>query len=554
MVFFIIPGQINCIRLFDNKLFNKYKIYIIYMKFINELTYENYIKKNQENVFHKKFDHAVESIKKQFNNNDYPIIINNEKIYTKDKYKHVSPVDRRIILGHISKISDPLISKAIESSYHSFKDWSKLNYKKRIKILKKVANNIRAKKFQLAALLTFENGKNRYESIADIDEAIDFINYYCSDMINNNGYVTKTKSIKKNPKNISVLKPYGVWAIISPFNFPAAIFVGMNIGAIITGNTVVAKPASNTPLIGYKIVEIMIESGLPPGVLNYITGDAAKIGKIIINDDKISGLVFTGSKDVGYTLYKNSADIKPRLIIAELGGKNPTIVTKTADLDKAAEGVSRAAFSYAGQKCSACSRVYVQKNVKEEFIAKLITKVKKINVENPNKINCDVGPLINFNALQNFKKYVDIASQDGRILYGGKVKEEGNLKYGYYVSPTIVSEISLDNILFKKELFLPFLCIGEFDQFYEALDLCNNSEYGLTAGLYSKDKKEINDFLNNIESGVVYVNRPKSSTTGALVGNQSFGGWKNSGFSGKGTGGKYYLTQFMREQSQTIVE
>jgi len=524
------------------------------MRFINELTYENYIKKNQENVFHKKFDHAVESIKKQFNNNDYPIIINNEKIYTKDKYKHVSPVDRRITLGHISKISDPLISKAIESSYDSFKDWSKLNYKKRIRILKKVANIIRSNKFQLAALLTFENGKNRYESIADIDEAIDFINYYCSDMINNNGYATKNNIINKNPKNTSIMKPYGVWAIISPFNFPAAIFVGMNIGAIITGNTAVAKPASNTPLIGYKIVEIMIDSGLPPGVLNYITGDAAKIGRIIINNDKISGIVFTGSKDVGYTLYKTSADIKSRPIIAELGGKNPTIVTKSADLEKAAEGVSQAAFSYAGQKCSACSRVYVHQKVKKEFIEKLISKVKKINVENSDKKNCDVGPLINFNAFQNFKKYVNIASQEGRILYGGTVIEEGDLKYGYYVSPTIVSEISFDNILFTKELFLPFLCITEFDQFPEALDLCNNSEYGLTAGLYSKDKKEINDFLNNIESGVVYVNRPKSSTTGALVGNQSFGGWKNSGFSGKGTGGKYYLTQFMREQSQTIVE
>jgi 1-pyrroline-5-carboxylate dehydrogenase len=162
--------------------------------------------------------------------------------------------------------------------------------------------------------------------------------------------------------------------------------------------------------------------------------------------------------------------------------------------------------------------------------------------------------LINSNAFQNFKKYVNIASQEGRILYGGKVIEEGNLKYGYYVSPTIVNGVSFDNTLLKKELFLPFLCINEFDQFYEALDLCNNSEYGLTAGIYTKDKKEINDFLNNIESGVVYVNRPKSSTTGALVGIQSFGGWKNSGFSGKGTGGKYYLTQFMREQSQTIVE
>ena len=297
------------------------------MKFMNELTYENYIKRNQEDIFHTKFDNAIESLTKEFNNEDYPVIINNEKIYTRDKYKHISPVDRRIILGYVSKISDRLLNEAIDSSFQSFKEWSKLDYRKRIRILKNVANTIRSNKFQLAALLIFENGKNRYESIADIDEAIDFINYYCSNMIKNNGYVTKNTSIERTQKNISIMKPYGVWGIISPFNFPAAIFVGMNIGAIITGNTAVAKPASNTPIIGYKIVEIMIESGLPPGVLNYITGDAVKIGKTIIKSKKISGIVFTGSKDVGYTLYKKSANIKSRPIIAELGGKNPTIVT-----------------------------------------------------------------------------------------------------------------------------------------------------------------------------------------------------------------------------------
>lgn len=524
------------------------------MKFMNELTYENYIKRNQEDIFHTKFDNAIESLTKEFNNEDYPVIINNEKIYTRDKYKHISPVDRRIILGYVSKISDRLLNEAIDSSFQSFKEWSKLDYRKRIRILKNVANTIRSNKFQLAALLIFENGKNRYESIADIDEAIDFINYYCSNMIKNNGYVTINTSIERTQKNISIMKPYGVWGIISPFNFPAAIFVGMNIGAIITGNTAVAKPASNTPIIGYKIVEIMIESGLPPGVLNYITGDAVKIGKRIIKSKKISGIVFTGSKDVGYTLYKKSANIKSRPIIAELGGKNPTIVTMTADLNRAAEGVSRAAFSYGGQKCSACSRVYVHKNVKKQFIERLILNVTKINIENSDKRNCDLGPLINSDAFQNFKKYVDIASHEGKILYGGKIMNEGDLKYGYYVTPTIVEGVPFDNVLVKKELFLPFLCINEFNQFSEALNLCNKSEYGLTAAIYSKDKKEIDDFVNNIEAGVVYVNRHKSSTTGALVGNQSFGGWKNSGISGKGTGGKYYLTQFMREQSQTIVE
>lgn len=524
------------------------------MKFINEQTFENYIKKNQEKLFHKKFDDAVQSLKKGFGNIDYPIIIDNKKIYTKDKYKHISPIDRRIVIGYVSKVTDELINRAIESSFQSFKVWSKYDYHNRIKILKKAANTMRKRKFELAALLTFENGKNRFESIADIDEAIDFINYYCMDMIDNNGYITINNPKGNSEKNISVMKPYGVWGIISPFNFPAAIFLGMSIGAIITGNTAVVKPASNTPIIGYKLVEIMINSGLPPGILNYITGDAATIGRIIINNKKISGIVFTGSKDIGYNIFKDSSTIKPRPIIAELGGKNPTIVTETADLDKAVEGVSKAAFSYGGQKCSACSRVYVQKDIKKQFIEKLISNVKKINIENPKNKDSDLGPLINSTAFQNFKKYVKIASEKGKVLYGGKVIDDGNLKYGYYVMPTIVNGLSSEDILLKKELFLPFLCIKEYDKFDEAVAMCNNSEYGLTAGIYSNDKKEIDDFINNIEAGVVYINRPKSSTTGALVGKQSFGGWKSSGISGKGTGGKYYLTQFMREQSQTIVE
>jgi 1-pyrroline-5-carboxylate dehydrogenase len=350
------------------------------------------------------------------------------------------------------------------------------------------------------------------------------------------------------------MKPYGVWGIISPFNFPAAILVGMSIGAIISGNTAVIKPASNTPIIGFKITEIFIEAGIPPGVLNYVIGDSDNIGKVIINNKKISGIVFTGSKDVGFNIFKKSSTVKPRPIIAELGGKNPTIVTETADLDKAAEGVSKAAFSYGGQKCSACSRVYIQKNKKNTFIEKLKLKVMKINIDNPKNINSDLGPVINSTALRNFKKYINIAEMNGQILYGGRIIDKGDLKYGNYVMPTIVSDLPAENILLKKELFLPILCIDEYDSFEEALSKCNNSEYGLTAGIYSNDKKEIYEFINNIEAGVVYVNRQKSSTTGALVGNQSFGGWKNSGISGKGTGGKYYLTQFMREQSQTIIQ
>lgn len=524
------------------------------MKFVNEQTYESFLYKGQENKFHKKFDNAIEMIKKEIGgNNVFPIIIDNKKIFTKSKYKHISPVDTRMILGYISRTTSVEVDRAIDSSYLSFEKWRNFDYRERIEILKKAVKDISDRKFELAALLTLENGKNRFEAVADVDEAIDFINFYCFEMKMNNGFKGKNLVSKKNEKNISIMKPYGVWGIISPFNFPAAIFVGMTIGAIITGNTAVVKPASNTPIIGYKIVEILLSAGLPPGVLNFITGEGREIGDFIVDNKKISGIVFTGSKYVGNHILQESSKIALRPIIAELGGKNPAIVAESADLDKAVNGIANAAFSYSGQKCSACSRVYVHKKVKQAFLNKLIKHVEKIQVSNPVDRNSDIGPVINSEAYSNFKKYIKNVSKQGKILYGGSIIEEGDLKYGYYVQPTIVDGISENNMLIKKELFLPILCINEFNNFEKALDLANSSEYGLTAGIYSKNKNEVDVFLRNIESGVLYINREKSATTGAMVGQQSFGGWKNSGTSGKGTGGRYYLSQFMREQSQTMV-
>lgn len=237
-----------------------------------------------------------------------------------------------------------------------------------------------------------------------------------------------------------------------------------------------------------------------------------------------------------------------------MGGKNAAIVTETADIDNAVGGVMKAAFSYSAQKCSACSRVYVQQKIKSKFIAKLVKKTEELTVGNPVKAETFVGPLINFNSYENFQKYFRLASNDGKVLTGASLKKDNNLERGFYVQPTIVTNLPEGHILFKKELFVPILCVSEYGKFDDALAACNESEYGLTAGIYTKKKEEIEKFLNEIEAGVVYVNRKTSATTGAMVGRQSFGGWKDSGTTGKGTGGRYYLTQFMREQSQTIEE
>jgi 1-pyrroline-5-carboxylate dehydrogenase len=263
--------------------------------------------------------------------------------------------------------------------------------------------------------------------------------------------------------------------------------------------------------------------------------------------------VFTGSKMVGHRIMEDSGKVIPRPVIAELGGKNPVIVTENADINKAAEGIIKAAFGYSGQKCSACSRVYVQKNVKELLMQKLVEKTRNLSIGNPLDQDIFMGPLINLNAYTNYQKFAKIASRDGRVIFGGAVKRQGSLKHGYYVEPTIVEDLPKSHMLFKEELFVPILCVAAYKDFDEALKLCNESEYGLTSGIYSKKNEEIDRFLDNSKSGVVYVNRTASATTGAMVGSQPFGGWKDSGTTGKGSGGPYYLTQFLREQSQTVV-
>jgi 1-pyrroline-5-carboxylate dehydrogenase len=325
------------------------------MVFKNEDTLQTFLDANQEYRFHKLYENAIAQVSSEFGKT-YPILIDGKRISTSQTMIRSSPTDRRLTLGYIVKGNSTHAKKAIQAAVIAFEKWSMMDYRKRVKLFRKIGAIMKRRKFELAAWLTFENGKNRYESIADIDEAIDFIMFYSDEMLKNNGFVNR-KGSSKSEQNTSIMKPYGVWAVIAPFNFPAAILVGMSVGALITGNTVVIKPASDTPIMGYKIVQIMIEAGIPNGVINFVPGSGAEIGKIIIESKDVAGIVFTGSREVGYMLMSESSKTKARPIIAELGGKNATIVTDTANLDIAAEGIAKAAFSFSGQKCSACSRV-----------------------------------------------------------------------------------------------------------------------------------------------------------------------------------------------------
>jgi 1-pyrroline-5-carboxylate dehydrogenase len=298
----------------------------------------------------------------------------------------------------------------------------------------------------------------------------------------------------------------------------------------------------------------MREGGVPAGAFHIVTGPGSKVGDELYNNPDVDGLTFTGSYAVGMQIYRDFAKDYPKPAICEMGGKNPAIVSAKADLDKATEGVMRSAFGFSGQKCSACSRVYVERPVYEDFVQRLVDKASKLKVGNPLDRDTYTGPVINESAVQTFEKAVeDVKAGGGRILFGGDRITEGDLSRGLFVKPTI-AEAPLGNRVWKEELFVPFVAVAPVDSLDEALKLANDTEYGLTAGFYSEDPTERDRFLDEIEAGVVYVNRKAGATTGAWPGMQPFGGWKGSGTSGKAGGGLHYVQQYLREQSQTVIE
>jgi 1-pyrroline-5-carboxylate dehydrogenase len=372
-------------------------------------------------------------------------------------------------------------------------------------------------------------------------------------MDENAGFVRELGSLSDREHNRSVLLPWGVWGVISPFNFPLALAAGPSIGALITGNTVVLKPSNTGALMAIEFHRIMTEAGLPQGALQVITGgDGA--GDYLAHHDDIDGLTFTGSHAVGMYLYRTVNEKRPKPVTAEMGGKNPVIVTSTADLDVAAEGIARGAFGLSGQKCSATSRVYVEEPVYDELVEKLVAKANAMKVGVPTEAEVFIGPVIDQDAVERFRDAVDeVRSSGGEVLAGGTVLDEGELARGNFVQPTVVTA-PLDSWVWEKELFVPLVAVTKVSSLDEGLARSNDSEYGLTAGLFSGDQTEIERWFDRIEAGVTYVNRAAGATTGAWPDIQSFGGWKGSGTSGAGGGGPWYLRQFLREQSRTLVE
>jgi len=466
-----------------------------------------------------------------------------------------SPIDRDLLVGTFAKGDRADVRKAIAAAKAAAPAWRHTLWQERLAILRRAAELISERQMRYGADMAFECGKNRLEALGEVEEAADLIRYYASTMESNDGYEHAMDNLGDAAVHTkSILRPHGVFAVISPFNFPMALSTGPASAALMAGNTVVFKPASATPLSGVNLIHALEDAGMPAGTVNLVMGPGDTVGDELQTNQDIDGIVFTGSYDVGFKLFKSFSTTWPRPCIVEMGGKNPAIVSRNADLEEAAEGIMRSAFGFGGQKCSANSRVYVEKPVHDELVRLLVEKTEKITVGDPIKRENWLGPIIDQKAVDRHQGAVSEARRDGTVFIGGEHLSDGALSRGYYVEPTVVGNLGASHRLFQDELFAPFTAVQSVDSLDEALRLANDSTYGLTAGVYSEDQAEVDRFLDEIQAGVLYINRRAGATTGAWPGVQAFGGWKGSGSTGKAGLSMYYVAQFMREQSHTVVD
>ena len=470
-----------------------------------------------------------------------------------DTFVKKSPIDGSVV-GTFSKGDRNSAKAAITAAKAAYPAWSKRPWQERVALIRAAAELISERQFLYSALLSIEVGKNRLEALGDVEETADFFRIYASEVERNKGYVHTMGNLgDAKVETTTVLKPYGVWAVISPFNFPFALMGGPVGAALVAGNSVVLKPSSDAPLSAVLLSQAISDAGIPAGVFNMVMGPGESVGAELQENPDVSGITFTGSAEIGMQVYRSFAKDYPKPVIVEMGGKNPTIISKKADLEKAAEGVLRSAFGLGGQKCSANSRVYVEASVHDEFVKHLVEKTKALKVGDPTVRGIFLGPIINQRSVDTFLQACEEAKRDGTIAVGGGRLTDGDLAKGFYVAPTVVTGLPATHRLFKDELFTPFVAVAKVASFEEGIALANESEYALTAGCYTEDAAEIQTFLDTIDGGVIYVNRRVGATTGAWPMVQPFGGWKKSGTTGKSGGGLYYVQQYLREQSQTIV-
>lgn len=477
---------------------------------------------------------------------EYPILINGEKITLEDKFESISPSNRSQVVGVFSEgdTNTALVEKAIAAASEAFKSWRNVPAAERAEYLFKIAAIMRERKHELSAWMVFEVSKTWAEADGDTAEAIDFCEFYGREMLrwSQDQPVTPYPGEKNNFEYI----PLGVGAIIPPWNFPLAIMAGMTLAAVVTGNTVVLKPSSDSPTIAAKFIEIVEEVGLPDGVVNFISGSAAT-GEAMVTHPKTRFISFTGSKGVGLHINEEAAKTREgqiwiKRVVAEMGGKDAIVVADDADLDSAATGIVQAAFGFQGQKCSACSRLIVDEKVHDELMSKVVELTGKLNVGQPTEGETNVAAVINKRSFDKTLGYIEKGvAEGGSVVAGGK----GDDSEGFFIEPTIIDNVQPGATVEQEEIFAPVLAVIKARDFDHALEIANGTEFGLTGALYSASQERLDRARRDFHVGNLYLNR---KCTGALVGVHPFGGFNMSGTDSK-AGGREYLLQFMQGKS-----
>src|SRR5277367_5024241 len=487
---------------------------------------------------------AIEKVRGQLGR-EYDLIIGGKRIKTADKIKSLNPAKPSQVVGIHQKAGKEHVEPAMQAALQAFSQWKNVPLEERASLLFRVADMLRERKFEFCAWLVFEVSKNWAEADADIAETIDFCEYYAHEALR----LSKVKTDIQMPGEHDSLRyiPLGVGAVIPPWNFPCAIMAGMTMASVVAGNTVILKPSSDSPTIAAKFIELVEEAGIPDGVVNFCPGAGASFGNAVVAHPKTRYIAFTGSREVGLDIHKRAAENVPGQVwikrtVLEMGGKDAIIVDADGDFDAAVEGVALAAFGFQGQKCSACSRAIVDERIYDKFLEQLKTRVEKITVGDPAE-NANMGAVINEGSMKTILAYIEQGKKDGRLLTGGeRVTEAGE---GYFIRPTVIADIPAKSKLEQEEIFGPVLAVIKARGFDNAMEIANDTEFGLTGAIYTKSRDKIERAIREFHVGNLYINR---KCTGAMVGAHPFGGFNMSGTDSK-SGGPDYLYLFTQAKS-----
>ncbi|GAA0591375.1 L-glutamate gamma-semialdehyde dehydrogenase [Virgibacillus siamensis] len=493
-----------------------------------------------------KLDAGMKTIQAELGK-QYDLLIGGERVSTEKKITSINPGNKEEVIGTVAKAGKEEAEKAVQAAAEAFKTWKFTKAVDRANILIRAAAIVRRRKAEFKALLIKEGGKPWKEADADIAEGIDFMEYYARQMIE----LDQGKEINSRigEYNRYMYIPTGVAVTIPPWNFAFAIMVGTTVAPIVTGNTTILKPASATPVIAAEFVNVLLEAGMPDGVINFLPGSGGEVGDYLVDHPKTSLITFTGSRDVGTRLYSRAAVVQEqqnhlKRVIVEMGGKDTVVVDKEADIDVAVDAIVTSAFGFSGQKCSAGSRAVVHEDVYDEVLDKVVKRTNELTVGETTTPDMYMGPVIDQGAYDKIMDYIEIGKQEGKLAAGG----EGDNSKGFFIQPTVFADVDIEARIMQEEIFGPVVAFAKAKDFDEALDMANNSEYGLTGAVISRNREHLNKATMEFDVGNLYFNR---NCTGAIVGYQPFGGFKMSGTDSK-AGGPDYLALHM--MAKTVSE